>query len=110
MASALDFEVDASVGEWNVSAEDWLAANAARLRARQLQLDGLATGAVVFNPEGKVFVLRRASHDSMPNRGEVPGGAVDAEDPTILHGAARELMEEAGLEATRFRRLATQGT
>jgi 8-oxo-dGTP pyrophosphatase MutT (NUDIX family) len=35
----------------------------------------------------------------MPNRWEVPGGGVDDEDPTVLHGVVRELWEEAGLIA-----------
>jgi 8-oxo-dGTP pyrophosphatase MutT (NUDIX family) len=34
----------------------------------------------------------------MPNRWEVPGGAVDDEDESILHGVARELWEESGLK------------
>jgi 8-oxo-dGTP pyrophosphatase MutT (NUDIX family) len=38
----------------------------------------------------------------MPNKWEIPGGAVDPEDETLLRGAARELWEEAGLVATRF--------
>jgi 8-oxo-dGTP pyrophosphatase MutT (NUDIX family) len=29
----------------------------------------------------------------MPNKWELPGGAVDDDDPTILHAAARELAE-----------------
>lgn len=37
----------------------------------------------------------------MPNLWEVPGGAVDADDATILHGTARELLEESGLHAVR---------
>lgn len=36
----------------------------------------------------------------MPNRWEVPGGAVDLEDETILHGVAREVWEESGLKVT----------
>jgi 8-oxo-dGTP pyrophosphatase MutT (NUDIX family) len=35
----------------------------------------------------------------MPLRWEIPGGAVDLEDKSILHGAARELYEETGLVA-----------
>lgn len=35
----------------------------------------------------------------MPNLWETPGGACDDTDPTILHAAARELFEEAGLLA-----------
>lgn len=50
----------------------------------------------------KVLLLRRAASDSMPNRWEVPGGAVDDEDATILHGTARELLEESGLQAVRI--------
>jgi 8-oxo-dGTP pyrophosphatase MutT (NUDIX family) len=53
----------------------------------------------------RVLLLRRAPTDSMPNLWEVPGGAVDFDDPTILHGAARELWEEAGLHATAFHRV-----
>jgi 8-oxo-dGTP pyrophosphatase MutT (NUDIX family) len=34
----------------------------------------------------------------MPNRWEIPGGAVDHDDATILHGVARELWEESGLK------------
>jgi 8-oxo-dGTP pyrophosphatase MutT (NUDIX family) len=41
---------------------------------------------------------------------EIPGGKVDDTDKTILHAAARELREEAGLEATRVLRKVTQFT
>ncbi|KPI37672.1 uncharacterized protein AB675_194 [Cyphellophora attinorum] len=53
----------------------------------------------------RVLLVRRAPTDSSPNLWEVPGGAVDFDDPTILHGAARELWEEAGLHATAFHRI-----
>lgn len=33
----------------------------------------------------------------MPLKWEVPGGACDEEDETVLHGLARELWEESGL-------------
>ena len=35
----------------------------------------------------------------MPGRWEIPGGACDDEDESILHGVARELWEEASLKA-----------
>ncbi len=54
-----------------------------------------------------MLLIQRAAHDSMPNRWEVPGGAVDDDDPSILHGAARELWEEAGLKAVRFTHIVT---
>ena len=61
------------------------------------EYDAIASGALVLDRRDRVLLLQRASHDSMPNRWELPGGAVDAEDVTILHGVARELWEEAGL-------------
>jgi 8-oxo-dGTP pyrophosphatase MutT (NUDIX family) len=41
---------------------------------------------------------------------EIPGGKVDNTDETILHAAARELKEEAGLETTRILKKVTQFT
>ena len=75
---------------------------------------GLASGVLVFSNhastnEDRILLLQRAPHDSMPNLWEVAGGAVDPEDSTILHGAARELWEEAGLVVTSFRRQVGQG-
>ncbi|KAK5659396.1 hypothetical protein OQA88_1489 [Cercophora sp. LCS_1] len=64
--------------------------------------DGIATATVVINPHARVLLVQRAPHDSMPNRWEVPGGAVDLEDETVLHGAVRELREEGGLVATKI--------
>ncbi|KAK5558091.1 hypothetical protein LTR46_004270 [Exophiala xenobiotica] len=61
----------------------------------------VAVGALVFDssePE-HILLVQRAPDDSAPNRWEVPGGATDLEDPTILHSVARELWEEAGLTA-----------
>ncbi|KAI1428983.1 NUDIX hydrolase domain-like protein [Xylaria sp. FL1777] len=72
----------------------------------------LATGAIVFNrqlspardgalaPPPRVLLIQRAPHDSMPLLWETPGGGCDDDDTTILHACARELKEEAGLEAT----------
>jgi 8-oxo-dGTP pyrophosphatase MutT (NUDIX family) len=64
---------------------------------------GAATGALVFSRatgQDRVLLIQRAAHDSMPLRWEVPGGACDPEDETMLHGLARELWEEAGLRMT----------
>jgi len=63
----------------------------------------LATGAAVFSgtTPDRILLIQRAAGDSMPNRWEVPGGACDDDDPSILHGIARELWEETGLTAVR---------
>jgi 8-oxo-dGTP pyrophosphatase MutT (NUDIX family) len=61
----------------------------------------IATGALVFDtstPE-RILLIQRTAHDSMPSLWEIPGGGCDKEDPSILHGAVRELWEEAGLTA-----------
>lgn len=67
----------------------------------------IGTGALVFDTTDpsmpRILLIQRASTDSMPNKWEVPGGACDDEDETILHGVARELWEEAGLKATFIR-------
>ncbi|KAK4167706.1 NUDIX hydrolase domain-like protein [Cladorrhinum sp. PSN259] len=65
-----------------------------------------ATGALVFSrhpstPDtDRILLLQRAPNDSMPLRWEIPGGACDDEDETVLHGLARELWEESGLVLT----------
>lgn len=53
-------------------------------------------------PSPHVLLLQRAASDSDPNKWEPPGGACDDSDETILHGAARELCEEAGLQVGIF--------
>lgn len=76
---------------------------AAYLAANNKHWDGLASGVIVFNAaHTHVLTVQRAAHDSMPNRWEIPGGAVDEDDETILHAAARETLEESGLVVTRF--------
>lgn len=81
---------------------------------------GVVVSAVVFDGEGRVLLIQRAAHDSMPNLWEVPGGGADQEDGdsddegeggskgTLLRATARELWEEAGLIATRFTHVVPQ--
>jgi len=52
--------------------------------------------------EKKILLIQRSAHDSWPGRWEIPGGACDPEDPSILYSVARELWEEAGLKASQI--------
>ncbi|KAI0010202.1 NUDIX hydrolase domain-like protein [Xylariaceae sp. FL0662B] len=61
------------------------------------KFDGIAVGACVFSPDAKLLLLQRAAHDSMPLLWEIPGGACDLEDESLLHAVARELWEESRL-------------
>ncbi|KAI0156688.1 NUDIX hydrolase domain-like protein [Hypoxylon sp. FL1284] len=57
----------------------------------------IAVGAFVFNQEGKMLLIQRAAHDSLPLLWEIPGGACEFEDESLLHAVARELWEESAL-------------
>ncbi|KAG8424143.1 hypothetical protein J3458_000969 [Metarhizium acridum] len=96
------FSHDPSLAQFNVPVKSWI-------RANNKPWDGVATGALVFDARGRILLVQRTSHDSMPDLWEVPGGAVDDDDASILHGCARELWEEAGVAARRMARLVTEG-
>ncbi len=83
------YVIDQSVESFADSQEAYL--------QRNPQYDALIVGAMVYNPAGKLLLIQRASHDYMGSLWEVPGGAVDAADATVLDGLARELREETGL-------------
>jgi 8-oxo-dGTP pyrophosphatase MutT (NUDIX family) len=68
------------------------------------EFEGIAAGAVVFDKQNRLLILQRAPYDSMPNLWEVPGGACDFEDESILHGISREVWEESGLKVTALKR------
>lgn len=102
--SKATFTLDSSLAPWNKTSIQWLLDN-----NKADIWSNIATATVIFNRQGKVLLLQRAAHDSKPNMWEVPGGAVDDDDPSILYAAARELREEAGLVATRFIRVVGEG-
>ncbi|KAI0432255.1 NUDIX hydrolase domain-like protein [Xylaria sp. FL1042] len=85
------FTFDSSVANFNVSLGAYLATCP--------KLQGICVGAFVFDDTRRLLLVQRAPHDSYPLRWEIPGGTIDAEDETLLHGLARELWEETGLRA-----------
>ncbi|ORY63477.1 NUDIX hydrolase domain-like protein, partial [Pseudomassariella vexata] len=90
------FTVAPSLSPFQVPLKDYLSSHP--------QFDGIASGALVFKPPTtssplQLLLVQRAAHDSMPLLWEIPGGACDHEDETLLHAVARELWEESGLKA-----------
>ncbi|KAI1259092.1 NUDIX hydrolase domain-like protein [Xylariaceae sp. FL1019] len=73
------------------------------------KLNGICVAACVFDKSDRVLLLQRAAHDSMPLRWEIPGGACDKEDESLMHGAVRELWEEAGVRAVSVDALIGEG-
>jgi len=95
MAPASSFTFSPSLSPFAITVEEHLAAHP--------EYEGIAAGALVFDSQNRLLIIQRASHDSMPNRWEVPGGACDLTDETILHGIAREVFEESGLRVTNLK-------
>lgn len=99
-----DFGFHASVAEFAVSKQSYLAAHPGAPFAY------IATSALVLHSSDasrpRVLLLQRAAEDEDPNKWEPPGGACDDEDVSILHAAARELWEEAGLQAAQIEGIA----
>jgi 8-oxo-dGTP pyrophosphatase MutT (NUDIX family) len=95
-----NFSYDASVAEFAVPKHSYLAARP------DASFGYIATSSLVLDKSDKstprVLLLQRAASDSDPNLWEPPGGACDDDDETILHAAARELWEEAGLQVKRI--------
>ena len=77
----------------------------------------LAIGALIFSPAHlsspvgpRLLLVQRATTErAFANLWEVPGGAAELSDPTILHSVAREVFEETGLRLTRFVRQVGDG-
>ncbi|KAF5598118.1 NUDIX hydrolase domain-containing protein [Fusarium pseudoanthophilum] len=95
--SDIHFQFDSSSAEFSVSKQAYLAAHP------EAQFGYIATSALVLDTsiasEPRILLLQRAASDDDPNKWEPPGGACDDEDESVLSAAARELREEAGLEA-----------
>ena len=60
-------------------------------------VDRLLASTLVFDASNRLLLLQRAPASGWALKWEIPGGAVEAGDESVLHAAARELREEAGL-------------
>ncbi|KAI0502877.1 NUDIX hydrolase domain-like protein [Xylaria bambusicola] len=90
------FDFAQSLADFNVSLSAYLATSP---RPHGIKLQGVCVGAFVFDEARRLLLVQRAPHDSYPLRWEVPGGAADVEDETLLEAVARELWEETSLRA-----------
>jgi 8-oxo-dGTP pyrophosphatase MutT (NUDIX family) len=53
---------------------------------------------IALKPQPCILLLLRAEDDpAFPGTWDIPSGGLDPRDPSIIHGAARETLEEAGL-------------
>lgn len=66
-------------------------------------IDRFLASTCVFDPANRLLLIQRSATDGWPLMWEVPGGCVDPTDETVVHAAARELEEEAGMTATSFK-------
>jgi len=94
MAAPTTFTVPVSLTHLSLTVHDYLTTHP--------HLDNLVSGCLVFHNHHLLIVQRAKEERSYANLWEVPGGSCDDADETILHGAARELLEEAGLTVRRF--------
>ena len=99
-------QVPTSLSEYNVPLSTYL--------IKTQKYSSLAVGALIFQSptptsEPRILLLKRAESDYLPGIWEMPGGAVDAEDPSILAGCAREVWEESGLRVSEFKEVIRPG-
>lgn len=57
---------------------------------------------VPIHTDGRILIVRQYRHGANIISTEIPGGVMDAEDPSPLHAAKRELLEETGCSADTF--------
>jgi 8-oxo-dGTP pyrophosphatase MutT (NUDIX family) len=96
------FEISEELACFNISKEEYLEEN------KDLQF--LAAGSLVFHGDRLLLVQRAVKEKTFRNRWEIPGGKCDDDDETILHSAARELLEETGLHVARFKHQVGENT
>ncbi len=87
---------------WNVVSDTFsLSADSEPLTRDYIEHPG-AVAVVVLNEQNQVLLLRQYRHPVQMNLWEVPAGLLDVDGEDFVVGAARELAEEADLEATQW--------
>ncbi|KAF5663924.1 nudix domain-containing protein [Fusarium denticulatum] len=96
----LTYESDSSVADFTISKQAYLTSRP------EVSFGYIATSSLVLDTtatsEHRILLLQRAETDDDAGKWEPPGGACDDCDKSILSAAARELHEEAGLNAKRI--------
>ncbi|KAI8865491.1 hypothetical protein GQ42DRAFT_166038 [Ramicandelaber brevisporus] len=104
--SATSFDVAPALTARLVPASTALAAVTTEPRPHRIVV-GIAVQAPAslgFDSPRVLIVQRAAEVTAFANQYELPGGKVEDDDESILHGAARELLEETNLNAIYFTR------
>ncbi|KAF1987472.1 hypothetical protein K402DRAFT_420283 [Aulographum hederae CBS 113979] len=99
--NTVPFEVAPHLSRYSITMKDYL--------KQHTHLRILAVGVLVRHEDRVLIVQRSKEERAYPNVWEIPGGSCESMDETILHGAARELYEEAGLTVSRICDQVTEG-
>lgn len=57
---------------------------------------------IPITPENEVVLIEQFRHGTQSITLEIPGGQIDSDDPSAMHAAARELVEETGFVAEKL--------
>lgn len=68
-----------------------------RRQAQETGIKHIAIGAVVFNDQNQILLVRRTEGDFLGGYYEIPGGGVE-DTETIIDSLHREILEETGLK------------
>lgn len=73
----------------------WASLNLKKLRAKRVFEKVVCSFAIIaLKPTPSILLVARAKDESFAGRLECPGGALEDDDPSFLHGAVREVEEE----------------
>ena len=97
-----EFTIDPTIASFSIPVQTYLTEHRNEKLGQKYYFLAASAYVIDSSTPPRILLIQRATSDSMPGRWEVPGGACDDEDATVLHSVARELWEEAGLIATKI--------